>query len=376
MNDSASPFPGMSPAARSKTKRGFLIWGIVLLSLWLGCSLLLAWFFSSLDGDANLSAPSFGEALLTSGFLGGLFFLLGAVFFIIGLVSEIRARSFDSADRSRAALVTTGIQNLLSRPRTEGYQSGQTTVEVPGAVLLEVYRHFDQDTAGQILTTINTTTRGWGLSSSFLSGSSSHRATGPDTASSSHLGSSIGINTMNTRTTGTEFSTVNQTTRQNLMGDALFSVFEVTDPQTGRTDTVRAVSLSTPAVVDFIRDLVSSACDLVGGPGTHAGASVLHFMNAIIGQFAPGDISYVTDRLKSIHARPLAERRPVVLRGETTGRNAILVTTLQMEGEQPLETYPARLPELLGRSIQTPSGAPALTSSTPQPMLPAPGPGM
>src|SRR5690606_21877557 len=103
---------------------------------------------------------------------------------------------------------------------------------------------------------------------------------------------------------------VSSTTRNNLMGDALFSVFEAPGPA-GDRDTYRVISMSQPGVISWLQELVAFAANQVGGPRTHAGGTVLSWTQQLVQRFAPGDISYVTDRLKALQARGDDEREPV-----------------------------------------------------------------
>lgn len=355
MSVSASPYRGMSPVARRKRKRGMFIWGIVLLVVWFLCSAALASFLSSAP-----EAPPFAQTFLMSGFFGGLFFLLGLIFFVIGLVAELRARAFDREDRRRSIALTQAIGQLLNRSRSEAYASDGSLTHVSGATVIEVDRHFDQDTQGQVLTTINTTTRTFGVTHSSQSGTAVHGTGGMGTSSvaqSNYYGNSTGVTDSTSRTTGTEESVLSQTTRANLMGDALFSVFETTDAS-GQRDTIRAISLSRPAAEGVIRDLVGAVCYRVGGPETHSGGAVWAYVENVVAQFAPGDISYVTDRLKAIHSRPIGEREPVAIAGMVMGRNALLVTSLSINGAARLETYPARFPEMLAQALSAATTAP------------------
>ena len=297
MSVSTSPYRGMSPVARRKRKRGMFIWGIVLLVVWFLCSAALASFLSSAP-----EAPPFAQTFLMSGFFGGLSSCSGSSSSSSGSSPSCgHGRSIARIVRRSVAL-TQAIGQLLNRSRSEAYASDGSLTHVSGATVIEVDRHFDQDTQGQVLTTINTTTRTFGVTHSSQSGTAVHGTGGMGTSSvaqSNYYGSSTGVTDSTSRTTGTEESVLSQTTRANLMGDALFSVFETTDAS-GQRDTIRAISLSRPAAEGVIRDLVGAVCYRVGGPETHSGGAVWAYVENVVAQFAPGDISYVTDRLKAI----------------------------------------------------------------------------
>jgi hypothetical protein len=142
---------------------------------------------------------------------------------------------------------------------------------------------------------------------------------------------------------------ISTTTRNNLLGDALFSVFEAAGPA-GERDTYRVISMSQPGVAGWINDLVSFAADQLGGPMTHAGTTVFAWNNDLIARFVPGDISYVTDRLKALHSRPLDERELVLVRGMFAGRNAIIATSVSIGDGTDLHLMPAQFPGMLGHA--------------------------
>ncbi|MFN3865631.1 MAG: hypothetical protein ACK4MD_02835 [Demequina sp.] len=324
-----------------------LIAGIVLLTLW----------FLGTAGIASMMASgdtiTFGEAFGMAGFLGGLFFVVGLILFLIGFFAEVGARRFNARDWAASVALTSALQQLVARSRAEAYAVDSAMAHVSDAALVEVDRHFDQDTHGQVLTTINTTTRTVGTTHTVSSASTHYQGDGGmggGPARAQTYGNSSGFYSGTSSTSGSEESVLSHTTRANLMGDALFSVFETTDVDGGR-DTVRAISLSRPAAEGVIRDLVGSVCYQVGGPETHAGGAVWAWVNPIVEKFAPTDISYVTDRLKAIHARPADQRESVAIDGIPMGRGAVLVTSLSINGATPLETYPAQFPEMFAGAV-------------------------
>lgn len=344
MAASASPHRGMSPAARAKRKRGMLTWGIILLVLWLLISSGVAAFLAS-DPNDNVD---FGVAFSLTQGLMWLPLLLGLIFTIIGVVAGVRARAFDLRDRASAAALTGALQQFLQTPQQAAYASDPSLEAVESATLVEADRHFDQDTQGQMVTTINHRMNMFGTQVTSTSGTSHYG--GGDRVNS--YSTSLGTLNATGHITGTETTTMSETTRANLMGDALFSVFEYPTAAGGR-DTYRVVSMSRPAADGWIRDLVASVCYQVGGPDTHAGGAVWAFSEHIVQHFSPGDISYVTDRLKAILARPVGERERVRIEGVPMARGAMVATTVAIDGAAPLHLYPVHFPRLFADSVNS-----------------------
>jgi hypothetical protein len=109
--------------------------------------------------------------------------------------------------------------------------------------------------------------------------------------------------------------------------------------------------MSQPGAAGWINDLVQFAAHQFEGPMTHAGTTVLGWGQDLIARFVPGDISYVTDRLKALHSRPVEERELVTVRGTPAGRNAFIATSLSIgEGEE-LKLMPALFPGMLGHAV-------------------------
>lgn len=321
-------------------KRGFLVWGIIVLLVWFLCSLAFASFLSS-GGVEFASAFFFGQAI------GGIFFILGLVLFLIGLISEIRANAFNRRDIQQANHLHDRIVEFTQIPRAAMYaQEGDVHIE--GARIIEIERHFDQQTVGAITGALETSMRMF--STSFGLSSSSTRLTDDDRSSSFGTSSAVTSGSIN-GTTMANLS-MSQTTRDNLMGDALFAVFEV-----GGNDTYRVVSMSGPGVRDWMAELMTYASESFGGRGTHSGTVVASWIPVLTDMYGPQDVSYATDRLKAIAARDFADREHVAFAGSPIGRNAMLATHLRLGDAPPLELLPTAFPGAFGTALGAPARA-------------------
>ena len=146
------------------------------------------------------------------------------------------------------------------------------------------------------------------------------------------------------------------------MGDSLVAVVEVWDP-TGRWDTVRVVAPSTAAATGWLADLVDGAAARLGGPSTHAGATLLGWRPDLVDAFVPTDVSYLSDRLTVLQSRPAAEREPLHVRGSWVGRNAVLAAAVDLGAEPVLQVMPLAFPALLDRAVGIAAGQAELTVS-------------
>lgn len=325
--------------ALSMRKRGLLIWGIVLLVAWAGITIpvTIAYSNDALERAAMVIAMQFFVGILG---------LLGLIFLIIGISGEIRSKRFNRRDWALADALHESLGELWHVPAESAYQLVEGDATISGARLVEIERHFDSQTEGAINGTMSHQLRMFGTSFSASYGSA--RATGRGTSSMSSTsagffsGSIKGLSEVNLN--------VSTTTRNNLMGDALFAVFEAPGPA-GVRDTYRVISMSQPGVISWLRELIGFAANQVGGPRTHAGGTVLSWVDNLVGRFAPTDISYVTDRLKALHSRTPEERETVTVHGTTAGRNAVIATSISIGGTQPLSMMPSRFPALFGRAL-------------------------
>lgn len=350
---------GMSAAARARRKRGLLIWGSVILVVWFLCSLGFARMMESMS-------PNFVSAFLSGQVFGGVFFLVGAILFTVGLVSELRANAFNRRDTAQANALHRRLESFAQTPRSQlysaqGYVQGAAAVD--SARVVEIERHFDQQTEGAITGALETSMRMFATSF----GASSTR-TGYDGEHAQSYGAHGSVTSGSLMGTTIANLSMSQRTRSNLMGDALFAVFEVNGD-----DTYRVVSMSAPGVREWMAELIFAVAAYFGGPATHAGAVVGAWVPTLTARFGPQDVSYATDRLKAIAARPYGERDPVAFSGTVIGRNAMIATHLSIGSAAPLELLPVMFPAAFGQAL----GAPEHQAPLPQSVgggeaLPAP----
>lgn len=337
---------GMSPAARARRKRGLLIWGIAILVVWLLCSLVFASLFAPVS-------PDFLSAFMAGQMIGGVFFLLGVILFIIGFVAELRANAFNRRDIAQAESLHHRLVAFSQTPRSQIY-STPDDVTVQGARIIEIERHFDQQTEGAITGALETSMRMF--STSFGTSSSRSYAYDGDHARSYGVDTSVTSGSIS----GTTIAnlSMSQTTRANLMGDALFAVFELDGG-----DTFRVVSMSAPGVRDWMAELIQAVSEYFGGQATHSGGVVAAWVPTLTHQFGPQDVSYATDRLKAIAARPYGEREAVAFAGTTIGRNAMIATHMRIGDAPPLELLPTTFPSTFGAALGAPEQNAALAQT-------------
>lgn len=343
---------GMSPAAQARRKRGLLIWGLIILIVWLLISLGVAMIFDPV-------APNFLSAFMAGQVFGFLFFIVGAILFLIGLLAEIRARIFNAHDIARAKGLNRKLAAFSQYSRAQLYEaSGDIVIE--DAKIIEIERHFDQQTEGAITGTLETSmhmfSTSYNKSSAQTIGKYDDRGQGYVTDSSRTT--SWGKTTTSGTMTGTSIAnfSLSQTTRANLMGDALFAVFEING-----NDTYRVVSMSAPGVKAWMGDLIMTVAEHFGGYMTHSGQMIAAWIPSLTHQFGPQDVSYATDRLKVLAARPYEDREAVSFEGTAIGRNAMIATHIRIGAAEPLEMLPVAFPGTFGRALGSPEPLAELT---------------
>jgi hypothetical protein len=330
----------LSPKAQSMRRGGHLVFGIVLIAGWALVTIPVTLAYS----DNPVQRFGMGVALQIFCGLPG---LIGVILLISGIVGEVQARRFNAQDWALADALAESLRDLWSHPPEIAYQAVNGEAQIQGARLIEIERHFDAQTNGAITGTMTHQLRMFGTSFSTSYGSAS---LGYNRASFSS--STGGVFSARIRGLSEVNLDVSSTTRDNLLGDALFAVLEAPG-SAGERDTYRVISMSQPGVASWINDLVWYAANQVGGQTTHAGATVLHWANNLIARFVPGDISYVTDRLKAVHTRAIDERDTISVRGLFAGRNAIIATSVTIGGGEELRLMPARFPGLFGHAVAT-----------------------
>ncbi len=310
----------MSPAARSRRKLSTLTVGVLLVALWV------------LAVATALPDPS-DDPGTTAGF--GLLLIPGLVVTVIGGRAELRARAFDRLDRAFAQGLADEFRTLCAMDPSGAYRPGPGLVEIRGARLVEIERHFDQRTVGTV------------------AGRLSHQLSlfgGTLNVTYGHLGlggMSAAVNGMSNVSLDVE-----QTTSANLMGDALFAVLEAPGPA-GPDDTYRVVSVSAATAAEWIQALVFAAIDRLEGPRSFAGATMAAWSGRLIGHFAPQDISYAGDRLRAQASRAPERRDVLTVQGLSIGRNAVLGAYVQIGQQGSLLLFPVQFPTLFGQAVAT-----------------------
>ena len=309
----------------------------MILAVWLLCSLAFAAFMEQ-------AAPNFISAFVMGQMFGWIFFLLGVIPLLIGIICEIRARSFNRRDIAQANALHDRLVAFSQTPRAAVY-GDPGNAQIANARVIEIERHFDQQTEGAITGALETSMR---MFSTSFGTSSASTYTGSDNRLDTYGSqSSVTSGTLN----GTTIANLrmSKTTRANLMGDALFAVFEIDG-----NDTFRVVSMSAPGVRDWMSELIMAVANHFGGTSTHSGNVVAAWVPNLTGHFGPQDVSYATDRLKALAARPLEEREPVAITGTMIGRNAMIATQMSISSAAPLELLPVVFPRALGVALGAP----------------------
>lgn len=296
----------LSSAARRRLHTGCLVWGAALLVIWLAVTIGVMDHYSAqvgLDAQATL----------------WILLLPGALLLLIGVRGARAARQFNRLDSAFADALSETLDDLWRTDKFEAYWgAGPDMADVRGARLVEIERHFDQQTVGNV------------------AGRMSHQLSFFGGTLSRNYGN-LGVGGLVGAVNGlTRIDlTVQQTTRDNLMGDALFAVFEV-PTSGGQWDTYRVVSVSAPTAAEWVRALLLATGGQLEGPATHAGSTVLEWTPNLVAQFAPQDISYATDQLRAQAARATEQRAILTVRGPTIGRNAVLAAHIQIGPQAPL----------------------------------------
>ncbi len=312
----------LSYAARRRLRTGRLGWGVALVVAWLGSTIGVARSYSA---RVALDAQSTLWVLL----------LPGAVLLTLGLWSVRAARAFNRLDSAFADALGSTLDDLWRTDKLEAYRTGSDVAEVSDARLVEIERHFDQQSVGNVVGRMSHQLSFFGGTLSRTYGRLGVGALGGAVNGLTRIG-----------------MTLSGTSRDNLMGDALFAVVEARGP--GEPwDTFRVVSVSAPNAAQWVRALLHATAEQLEGPLTHAGSTVLGWSEDLVAQFAPQDISYATDRLKAQAVRAPEQRDPLSVRGPAIGRNALLAAQIQIGAQEPLLLFPAQFPVLFGRAVAT-----------------------
>lgn len=334
-------FMAFSIAAKAKRHRASLIWGIIVIAVW--------WFASSGLSSIALNSypPESRDANRMTAFLmtqvfTGILFIAAAVLLIIGIVGEVKAVRFNRKDVALATAMNEQLGVLSAMPRHAMYgvstgenSDGTWDCGVSGAVPLEVERHFDQQTLGSITGALQSRMNFFGASVGI----------GGVTRGGLGIGGALTAGRIHGTTQAN--LAVNETTRANLMGDGLFSTYEVAG------DTWRLIAMPNIAAREWAHNLLLQLWHHFGSDSTHTGQTIGRWVGTIAQNFNPSDVSYATDRLKQIVSRPFDARPEVAFSGTVVGRNAILASELTLPDGTRLELLPVKLPDHVARAVRS-----------------------
>ncbi|MCQ9162610.1 hypothetical protein [Arthrobacter sp. STN4] len=265
---------------------------------------------------------------------------IGVPVLLTGLNARRRAMAFNETDFTYSRRIDEELSALSIRPHESAFGTDSSCVSVHAASVVELERHFDQETSGAIVGGLEHAMKMFARSTSVGAG---------------HLAGSGNMIAGNAATmrgfingVSNAHLTMSSTTRSNLLGDALFSVLEFTG-RDGNSDTMRLVSMSGPAATQWMGDLIQCVSQSLGGPATHTGHAVAQWIQPLVGNYTPRDISYTTDRLKAMERHQ--DMTLQVASGQLVGRNAMLATEIQFSGGTVTRLFPHKFPTMFGDCI-------------------------
>ena len=323
--------PSMSGRARRYLHRKSLVIGPILLLIVVLIA-VAAWFISS--GGLN---PVFTTVLITLG-VGSIPGTIGIVLTLVGALGERKARRINREDWALAEAIAGRCEQILQLPPHTAYSSQEVREAAPQQ-LLEVQRHFDERTVGDVRGTVMHQFSMFGTSLGLGQAVGSRSVISGGALSGAMRGlSDVHLN-------------LSSTTRRDLMGDAIFALFETRDAA-GHPDTLRVTALSNGAVQDSMRALVQQTVGAFG-LDTHSGVTVNEYAGRVAAHFAPGDVSYLSDRLHLVAAQTQRGEvpPPVAIRGVPAGRGAVVVTSAQIGDGPVLQVFPTAFPQIWGTQI-------------------------
>lgn len=332
--------PQMSARARLHRHRKSLAFGTLLI----GFVLLIGvagWFLMRAGGETD-AATQLAGALFLMVFAGGSLGVVGFVLLTVGLLGERKANKVNRVDWALAERLANHCEALLQEPPHIAYVAENVQEFTPHR-LIEVERHFDERTAGDA--------RGAAMHQFSMFGSAVSVSQAEGKKSALTVGGFSGA----VRGLSDLHLTLAATTRRDLMGDALFALFE-TRGSGGQPDTLRVTALSNGAVRDWMQTLVHQTANTFG-MDTHSGVTISAYADRIVAHFAPSDVSYLSDRLHLVASQTARgdQATPLVIRGIPSGRGAIVATSAQIDGpdQGSLRVFPTRFPALWGNRVGT-----------------------
>lgn len=322
--------PSMCGRARRQLHRKLLAAGIVLLVIVAVLLVLPLIFASTPEGIMG--------GIVAVLFFSSMLWILGIVFTVVGVHSELKARKMNREDWATAVAIAEHADRLLQQPPAGAYTSG-AVIRLDPQRVLEVERHFDEKTAGEARGTLMHQFSMFGHSFGVGYAAGSRSSVG----ASVHSGAIRGMSDVHL--------SVASTTRHDLMGDALFALFETQDAS-GSADTLRVTALSNGAVLEWIHGLVEQTA-LRFGLDTHSGVTVQNYAPRLASHFGPADVSYLSDRLHLALAQDKrGEQTPEIsVDGVRAGRGAIVATSASIGGSDALRIFPTAFPAMWGDAV-------------------------
>jgi hypothetical protein len=274
---------------------------------------------------------------------GVILLIIGIPLSLVGLAAGRKAGRFNRQDTAVAERIGEELWHMLQRPALSAYAPDSQGWEIQDARVVELQRHFDQETAGNLDGALHHNFSSFSSSFGLSLGRGGQNWFGAASAGKT-TGLLTGISNVSL--------TMRSTTRDNLMGDALFSVLEFPTAK-GEFDTMRLISMSQPGAAAWIGDLVNAVGVNLGGHSTHSGGTVLRHLPDLVNHFTPKDVSYTTDRLKALERRHHDAGSVPTLHafGQPIGRNAMIATEIRFADGQRSHLFPLEFPRMLGDAV-------------------------
>lgn len=325
-----SKAPSMCGRARRQLHRTALTLGIIFLVVAaILCALPLIFANTASGALTGLGMVVFATSWL---------WIIGLVLLIVGVLGELKARRINRDDWATAVSLAAHANQLLAQPRASAYSSG-AVIELDPRRVLEVERHFDEKTAGEARGTLMHQFSMFGQSFGIGYAAGNRTSIG----AAVHSGAIRGMSDVHL--------SLDSTTRHDLMGDALFALFETVD-RSGSADTLRVTALSNGAVHEWIHALVTQTAQRFG-MDTHSGVTIQSYAGPLASHFGPADVSYLSDRLHLALAQDKrGEQAPSIqVDGVPSGRGAIVATSARIGGADDLRIFPTAFPAMWGQTV-------------------------
>lgn len=305
----------LSPAARSRLRRGYLAGGVGLGLVWLGITIAIG-----VQGGAAVAGGA--QILLL------IFSAPAATLAALGILGERAARTFDAADAALADAITASLQELRQTPPTAAY-ADEKAVELRSVRLLGRERPLGPLTLDAVAAGMAERLGEFGPAVAAASGSQPS-------------GVAAGLSRLTPAVSGL--------TRDHVRDEAEAAVVEAAGPA-GARDTYRVVGLPEAAAQSWMRDLLGAAATHLGGSTTHAGDAVLDAAGDLVAHFRPADPAAFTAGWPGEDAPPDPPPGDAVgVRGRRAGRDVLVATSARI-GDAERLGLPGGFPVLLGRAL-------------------------